>query len=185
MGQRRTLNARRHRWREQPVYSGKSSREAAPLAAAVGGPILLTPTDTLPQAVVDEITRLDPTFIYIVGGPAAVSNDVRAQLNTFAPTGHLYGPNRYATAVAISGAVFPDGAGVVYVAVGTNFPDALAGAAQAAAWGSPILLTPTDALPQNVIDEIIRLDPYAIIILGGDAVISPNIETQLEALLGI
>jgi putative cell wall-binding protein len=158
---------------------------AAPLAAAVGGPILLTPTDILPQVVVDEITRLDPIVIYIVGGPAAVSNNVQAQLNTFAPTGRLSGANRYATAVAISEAVFPDVAGVVYVAVGNNFPDALAGAAQAAAWGSPILLTPTDTLPQNVIDEIIRLNPYAIVILGGDAVISPNIETQLETLVGI
>ena len=93
--------------------------------------------------------------------------------------------SRAAYDIQISKAAFPDGAGVAYVAVGTNFPDALAGAAQAAASGSPILLTPNDALPQSVIDEITRLDPYAIIILGGTAVISQAVEDQLKTLLGL
>jgi putative cell wall-binding protein len=74
---------------------------------------------------------------------------------------------------------------VVYIAVGTNFPDALAGAAQAAASGSPILLTPSNALPADVVAEITRLEPYAIVILGGTAVISQAVESQLKTLLGI
>jgi putative cell wall-binding protein len=36
-----------------------------------------------------------------------------------------------------------------------------------------------------VIDEITRLDPYAIVILGGTAVISQAVADQLEALLGL
>jgi putative cell wall-binding protein len=157
----------------------------ATLAALGNGPVLLTQPGALPEVVRQEILRLDPDNIVVLGGPAAVSDAVLTELNGLAPTNRISGANRYDTAVAISKEAFPTGAEVVYVAVGTNFPDALAGAAQAAAWGAPILLTPTDALPQTVIDEITRLDPYAIIILGGTAVISPAVENQLKALLGL
>ena len=146
---------------------------------------LLTPTDSLPQAVADEISRLGATDIYIVGGQAAVSDAVATQLAALATTERIFGPDRFTTAVEISKEAFPTGAGVVYVAVGTNFPDALAGAAQAAAWGAPVLLTPSDALPQAVIDEIARLDPYAVVILGGTAVITQAVQAQLEAILGV
>jgi putative cell wall-binding protein/streptogramin lyase len=157
----------------------------APLAALGNGPVLLTQPDALPGSVAAEIARLDPDEILVLGGEAAVLAAVFTQLQGLAPTTRIFGANRYATAVEVSKAAFPEGAGVVYVAVGTNFPDALAGAAQAAASGSPILLTPSDALPQSVIDEITRLDPYAIIILGGTAVITQAVENQLKTLLGL
>ena len=157
----------------------------ASLAALGNGPVLLTQPGALPGSVAAEIERLAPDEIFVLGGEAAVSAGVFTQLQGLAPTTRISGANRYATAVEISEAAFPDGAGVVYIAVGTNFPDALAGAAQAAASESPILLTPSDALPQSVIDEITRLDPYAIVILGGTAVISQAVEDQLEALLGL
>ena len=157
----------------------------ASLAALGNGPVLLTPPGSLPASVAAEITRLDPDQIFVLGGEAAVSASVFTQLQGLATTTRIAGSNRFVTAVEISLEAFPDGAGVVYIAVGTNFPDALAGAAQAAAAGSPILLTPSNALPQYVIDEITRLDPYAIVILGGTGVISQAVEDQLDTLLGL
>jgi putative cell wall-binding protein len=157
----------------------------ASLAALGNGPVLLTQPDSLPEVVRQEILRLAPDTILVLGGQAAVSAAVFNELGAMAPTQRISGSNRYVTAVEISKAAFPNGAGVVYVAVGTNFPDALAGAAQAAASGSPILLTPSDVLAQSVIDEITRLDPYAIVILGGTAVISQAVEDQLKTLLGL
>jgi putative cell wall-binding protein len=159
----------------------------ASLAALGNGPVLLTQPGTLPASVTAEIERLAPGQIFVLGGEAAVSAAVFTQLQglALATITRISGSNRYVTAVEISMAAFPDGAGVVYIAVGTNFPDALAGAAQAAGSGSPILLTPSDALPQSVIDEITRLAPYAIVILGGTAVISQAVEDQLETLLGL
>ncbi len=160
---------------------------AAAAATALGGPVLLTPTASLPQAVITEIGRLDPALIIVAGGPIAVSDDVFDQLDSLAPTIRLAGANRYDTAVAISQHTFTNPAlvGHLYIAVGTNFPDALAGAAAAATTGAPVLLTPTASLPQTVIDEITRLDPTRIYILGGTAVISQTVENQLTALLGI
>jgi putative cell wall-binding protein len=158
---------------------------AASLAVRANGPVLLTPSNSLPGIVADEIVRLDPEQIFVVGGTAAVSNTVFHQLNSLAPTTRIAGADRYQTAVEISRTAFPIGSCLAYLAVGTNFPDALTGAAQAAAWGAPVLLTPTGSLPQAVADELVRLDPYVVIILGGEAVVSPAVQAQLEALLGL
>ena len=61
----------------------------------------------------------------------------------------IAGTDRYATAAAISRARFEPGVGVAYVATGTTFPDALAGAVAAAHEAAPVLLTARDAVPQR------------------------------------
>jgi putative cell wall-binding protein len=158
---------------------------AAAAAAKLNGPVLLTPPGALPVEVVAEINRLNPDGILVIGGTAAVSDTVLGQLAALKPTTRISGANRYDTAVAISQHAFtnPNAVNRVYIAVGTNFPDALAGAAAAAARGAPVLLTPSDSLPATVILEIVRLGPSRIYILGGTAVISTNVANQLQALL--
>ncbi len=157
----------------------------ASLAAITNGPILLTPTASLPEAVAEEVERLGPDLIIVLGGPSAVSSTVFSALEEIANTERVFGVDRYQTAVEIALRAFPNGAGVIYVAVGTNFPDALAGAAQAAAIRSPILLTRGDSLPVHVIEAINLLDPYAVVILGGEAAISASVAQQLAQLVGI
>lgn len=82
----------------------------------------------------------------------------------------LSGPDRWATAVAISREAYPDGAPVVYLARGVDpLVDALAGAALP---DGPILLVPgCGDLPGAVVSEIDRLDPGAVTALGGSAAI--------------
>jgi putative cell wall-binding protein len=98
----------------------------------------------------------------------------------------LGGKDRYATAVAISNAVWDDRAAYgkhVYVASGENFPDALAGGPAAASQGEPLLLVPrTGTLPRVVADEIRRLAPSYITIFGGTGAVSADMATQLKAL---
>jgi putative cell wall-binding protein len=158
---------------------------AGAAAAELNGPVLLTPPGSLPDEVAAEINRLDPDTILVIGGEAAISTTVFNALNTIKPATRIAGTNRYGTAVAISQHAFTNPAAVsrVYIAVGTNFPDALAGAAAAAAVGAPVLLTSSDSLPASVVAEINRLGPSLIYILGGTAVISTNVATQLAALL--
>lgn len=97
----------------------------------------------------------------------------------------LGGPNRYATAVSISDAVWDDGAAYgrhVYVASGENFPDALAGGPAAASQDAPLLLVPrTGTLPAVVADELRRLTPSYITIFGGTGAVSAGMATQLKA----
>jgi protocatechuate 3,4-dioxygenase beta subunit len=94
----------------------------------------------------------------------------------------LAGPDRYETSVAISKSQFQPGVPVAFIASGANFPDALAGAPVAGLAGGPMLLTDPNALPDAVTAELERLQPQRIVILGGTATITPNVETQLNAL---
>lgn len=75
------------------------------------------------------------------------------------------------------------GVAQVYVARGFVFADALAGAVAAALNGAPILLVPggdDDSIPDVVRDELTRLEPQEIVILGGPEAISPAVETALQ-----
>ena len=97
-------------------------------------------------------------------------------------TMRLSGPDRYSTAVAISQYGYPDGAETVWVATGQNFPDALAAAAAAAHQQAPLLLVTRDVIPAVVRNELARLDPSTIVVVGGDPAIGSAVRTDLRAL---
>ncbi len=158
---------------------------AGPAAAVAGGPVLLVDGRgaSLPQAVSGELARLKPASIVVVGGPAAVSDGIAAQLAAYAPVRRIAGPDRYATAAAVSASTFAPGVAVAYVATGRNFPDALSGGALAGATGVPLLLVdglgPT--LPPATATELARLHPARIVVLGGPAAVSDSIAAALGA----
>jgi hypothetical protein len=113
-----------------------------PLAAKVGGPLLLTSSNTLSAAVQAEIVRVLPAGgpVYILGGTAAVSAAVATTITGLGFVVHrLAGANRFATAVAVAGAL--GNPTTVFEATGLNFPDALAGGPAAIEAGAAILLT--------------------------------------------
>lgn len=146
---------------------------AGPAAARTGAPILLTFPDRLPAPTAAEIARLQPERVLVLGGPAAVGEAVAEAVRSLGPTvERIAGPDRYATAIAISQAAFPDGAPIVLVATGRNFPDALVGAAAGAALGGPVLLVPGETLPPSVAAEIDRLGPERVWVLGGPTVVA-------------
>jgi putative cell wall-binding protein len=93
----------------------------------------------------------------------------------------LSGPDRYATAAAISRATFGVGAPVAFVATGADFPDSLAGGPAAARLGGPILLTQRDSIPAATRTELARLQPRRIAVLGGESVVSAGVMTALGA----
>jgi len=94
----------------------------------------------------------------------------------------LSGADRYQTAVRISGQ-FASGVPVVYLATGTNYPDALSAASAAAKLGGPLLLTTPTSLPDSVADELQRLDPALVVIAGGIGVVTSAVEAEVAALL--
>jgi spore germination protein YaaH len=97
------------------------------------------------------------------------------------PVSRLAGPDRYATAAAISAATFDPGVPVVYLATGLNFPDALAGAAAAGATGGPLLLATRDSLPPATAAELARLKPARIVVLGATGVVGTSVSTAAKA----
>ena len=87
--------------------------------------------------------------------------------------------------IADAGATPPgQGIAVVYVGVGTNYPDSLGVGPGAGGAAAPIIILPTNPpIPAPSITELQRLDPRSVIIVGGTAVISASMETELGVLL--
>ncbi|MDN7244720.1 cell wall-binding repeat-containing protein [Planococcus shenhongbingii] len=93
----------------------------------------------------------------------------------------ISGKDRYHTAVAVSQEGWADNStDHVVLAVGSNYPDALAGAPLAQKLNSPILLVKKDVIPSAVLAEIKRIGAENATILGGKGVISDLVMAQLE-----
>lgn len=112
---------------------------ASPLAASARGAVLPSDGDTLPDAVADFLASSGLPVI-AVGGGAARAHPV---------DGVLAGATRYETSaiVARSAYVMPRTFGL---ASGADFPDAAAAGALLGPVGSPLLLTPPDAVHPEV-----------------------------------
>jgi putative cell wall-binding protein len=159
------------------------SLAAGPAAALQRAPILLTSPRGLPDATRAELARLRPGRIVILGGTGVVSSAIEAELRgyTAGAVSRLAGPDRYATAAAISSAHFAPGAPVAYVASGRGFPDALSAGAAAAALGGPVLLVEPTMIPTSVQTELARLRPERIVVAGGAAVVSDAVLNALRS----
>jgi putative cell wall-binding protein len=159
---------------------------AGALAAEVGAPVLLTRPDSLPDVVKAELLRLHPARIKVVGGTSAVSAEVLAEVTALAfahDTVRIGGENRYETnRLLVSNALAH--ASTVYLAVGSNFPDALAAGPAAATVGGAVILVNGSAstLDTPTLDLLTSLGVTNVRLVGGTSAISTGIENQLNAL---
>ncbi|MDZ4179720.1 MAG: cell wall-binding repeat-containing protein [Coriobacteriia bacterium] len=160
------------------------------LAGALDGPVLLVDTNSVPGAVMTELDRLDAAKVMIVGGTAAVGAGVESALKTKLGPGNVYrldGADRYKTADAVAAKVLQtlddEYDGTAFVATGVNFPDALAAAPLAARQGWPLYLAhPGSGL--SAATKAAMGDVDRVVILGGDAVVTPATETYLKGRFG-
>lgn len=156
---------------------------AAPAAAAQGGPLLLTATRTLPAATANEIRRLKPQRVVIVGGTGVVTGAVVTALRSLGVSvERVSGADRYETSRAIVERYF-SGAETAWVATGANFPDALAASAAAGSVGGPVLLVNGLAGSLNSASRttLNRIGASSVLIAGGVGVVSAGIEDGLRA----
>ncbi|KRB37775.1 cell wall-binding repeat-containing protein [Microbacterium sp. Root180] len=156
---------------------------AAAAAALVGGPLLLTTPTSLPSVVLQEIQRLAPQNIYVIGGTGAVSDSVKNVLATIAPTERFAGANRYTTGQSIVSSIFPSSS-TVFLATGASFPDALAATGAAGARSAPVLLVKGTAgtLDADALASLSNLGATNVVIAGGTGVVSNGIQSQLNNL---
>lgn len=157
---------------------------AAPLAAAYDGPVILTPTSGLTDAVRYELTRLGPTKVFFIGLPVAVRNQVSALLPGI-PIVSVVGTDRYHTAAMLADELNTKNGGVpqVVLASGDKFPDALSVAPLAAAKGWAILLTPqAGPLPVVTSQKIQALGVTKALVVG--TYVKPLPPSQVVSIVG-
>jgi putative cell wall-binding protein len=167
------------------VASGENFPDALSGSAAAGrvvGPVLLVKRDVVPDAVRDEIKRLKPTEIRVLGGDQSISPVTATQLGLIAPVTRIDGADRFAVSASVA-TPFPNPTDTVYVASGTTFPDALSGGAAAVPNSAPVLLVRADEIPAQIGDQLNRLHPKRIVVLGGTNTVSAMVEAQLKGYL--
>ena len=153
---------------------------AGPAAAKCGGPLLLVAPNAIPTLVAEELRRLNPSEIVIAGGTGAVSSSVQTQLGAYGNVRRIAGSDRYDTSRKIVADAW-DTTPVVWVATGTNFPDALAASAAAAIDAYPVMIVPgrTSALDAPSRALLNAIDPEVIAIAGGTGVVTTGMESSL------
>jgi len=156
---------------------------AGPLAMNKGNaPILLNPATELNADVLAEIKRLGATNVILIGGEVALSANVANQLKKAIPTitlERLAGESRYETnAVIIS--KLPSAKGI-FIASGSNFPDALTATSIAVTQGWNIVLsdgkTYTDVINKQVYSK-------PTVIVGGEVVVSAGLAEKIRVRAG-
>lgn len=117
---------------------------AAPVAAAEGAHLLLVRPEGIPPVVAEELRRLAPREVVIVGSEATLSAEVAAQAAGSGRTvTRIGGTGRVDTSMQLLDRMRAKGTAVtdVWVASGASFPDALAAGAVAAREGHALVLT--------------------------------------------
>lgn len=168
-------------------YNWPDALGGAALAGAVDGPILLTPAEDVPPAVMQAIADLGATDAIVLGGTRAVSAAAFAEIETALGAGNVRrigGATRYDTAamvasetVALLGGGYD---GTAFLASGVNFPDPLAASPVSNAKGWPVYLASAGgAVSAETSAAMTAAGVGHVVILGGTGAVSAATEADL------
>lgn len=152
---------------------------AAPLAKKYNAPILLTEKNALNLNAKNELTKLDVKNVFIVGGTGVISDNVKSKIELMGiKTNRIYGKDRFETSLQVAKHLGDTNS--VVVTNGLGFADALSIAPVAAQNGIPILLTDKSDLSNQIKDFLSNKTYEKSYIVGGSAVVSDKIASQLD-----
>ncbi|MDA8441820.1 MAG: cell wall-binding repeat-containing protein [Peptococcaceae bacterium] len=97
------------------------------------------------------------------------------------PPERMGGSDRYATAVKIAASYFADGANTVVLTRGDIAADALTAGPLARHYHGPLLLTPKDNLPAQVLTELKNLRTQTVYIVGGVGAVSERVAAEITS----
>jgi putative cell wall-binding protein len=165
------MNATEKRWGDTVIIARSDifpdALAAGPLADVLDAPILVSkPGSELDSRVMDELEDSDFDRVILLGGTGVFTEDVREDLiDEGFEVERQRGVDRYETAVGIAKRVAKELADRhhvdgytnkksvnVYLATGTNFPDAMAAGAAAADNDGVVLLTKGSSMNSSTLD---------------------------------
>ncbi|MDN4615503.1 cell wall-binding repeat-containing protein [Leifsonia sp. F6_8S_P_1B] len=145
---------------------------AAPAAAKQKGPVLLSTAVSIPQSTLNELKRVKPSRIVVVGGEKAISASAYRQLTGLAASVvRVGGGDRYETSRKLADFAFPSSGGA-YVATGWGFADSLAAGPVAAKRGQPLILVDGAKLDAGTSSYLSGRSMRSLTVVGGTSVIS-------------
>lgn len=163
---------------------------AAPLAAVAEAPVLLSEGRELSEVTRAEIERLGAATVYLMGGETALSSEVERAVGALAGVdrvARLSGADRYETAARAGEAAVDrwqaEGAAsagaTAVVALGTDWPDALAAGPLAGHAQAPLYLVSRDGVPASTREALDDLSPDEILVAGGPAAVPDAVLEEL------
>ncbi len=167
------------------LVNGNSFADALSIssyAAANKIPLLLTATQQVPTATLNALKSLKATNITLIGGTGVISAAEQSQLQGLGfNVSRLAGANRYLTNTLILQNL-PFATSHYFVATGTDFPDALAGADLAALQDNPLVLVPQANLPTATMGYLstLRSIGSGYTVLGGWGAVSFALERTIS-----
>ncbi|MEH7504234.1 SpoIID/LytB domain-containing protein [Neobacillus drentensis] len=153
------------------------------LAKKYNAPLLLTKSAQIPDSVMNEIKKLNPSKVILLGGSGAISDAVISQIKS-AGIGNVIrvaGDTRYGTSAKIA-AQITGSSEIVITSGANNSPDALSIASYAAKNQIPILITPSNGLSLETKSYIQNHSITKAYIIGGTGAVSNNVVTDLSKL---
>lgn len=173
------------------------------LAGLYQAPVLLTARDGVPDAVLDELARLEADRVVLLGGPGALSPAVEDDLRAagIGSVTRIQGQDRNETATRVADRVralradglepsVPGADDEVILVEGANpdpsrgWPDAVSAGQLAAATGAPVLLTEATRLPEATRAWLAEHRPSRVTIVGGTVAVSAAVASRVDGLAG-
>ncbi len=169
---------------------------AAPVAGALGAPVLMTPPDELRADALEFLLRVGVTNVLVVGPDASggghgPGRGVGARvLDALGEAGisaeRVAGEDRFGTGVAAAVRVTPGDMGelgrTAVIASSEVFADALVAGPFAARGIHPVLLTPPGELHADVAGYLSEADIEHVVLMGGIAALSESVEQSVKDL---
>lgn len=165
------------------IFDGIS---ATPLAAAIKAPILYTEAGYLQDSTKNEIARLKPSTVIIIGGTGVVTNNVVNEIESMGINSvkRLGGATRYDTALEVAKYIDTNCYDVseVFVVNGNADADAMSVGAVGGMNKMPILLTKKDKIPDNTYNWLANEQLTNGYIIGGTGIVSNNVLNTLNSI---
>ncbi|MDN9801729.1 cell wall-binding protein Cwp10 [Clostridioides difficile] len=144
---------------------------ATPLASVKNSPILLSSNEKLPQKTVEELKRLNPSKVVVIGGNNSMPNSVVEAIkavNSKISVQRIGGDTRYQTSINIAKEIDrTNNVSKLYIGAGNGEADSLSIASLAGKEKTPIVLTQKDGV-DNEAEQFIKSNKVSnIYFIGG------------------
>ncbi|MBY2231850.1 cell wall-binding protein Cwp10 [Clostridioides difficile] len=144
---------------------------ATPLASVKNSPILLSSNEKLPQKTVEELKRLNPSKVIVIGGNNSMPNSVVEAIkavNSKISVQRIGGDTRYQTSINIAKEIDKtNNVNKLYIGAGNGEADSLSIASLAGKEKTPIVLTQKDGVDSEA-EQFIKSNKVSnIYFIGG------------------
>lgn len=166
-------------------YHYPDAMAGVPLASMLDAPVLLTKGAAPETDLLAQLDKLGTKNAVLLGGEGRISADFAAALEGRGiAVERISGSDRYATASAVAARMLQLGAQPeeVFIASGSNYPDALSVSSAAGVLAYPVLYARPDGSLSDGTAEIIRQSgAQGAVILGGSAAVPERVSEALQS----